>query len=297
MTHSMTAFGRAVETIDGKAIAIEIKSINSKFFDCTVKVPRMYGFLEEKIRTYLQKSGISRGKIEVVCSIDISASPQIQIQLNDSFVTSYLEALYRLRDTYGLRDDISVMNVAQNSEVFTTVKQEEDTEKDWLDVQPVLAHALHAFQCMRESEGERLKKDLLEKNNTVRLMAKQIASMANHAVEKYRRRLEGRLRQVLSDYQVNPAPDESRIVTECAIFADKIAIDEELVRLDSHFTAFDSLFSAEEPIGRKADFLLQEMNRETNTIGSKCSDIEITSLVVAMKSELEKIREQIQNIE
>lgn len=297
MTRSMTAFGRATGTVNGKEIAIEIKSVNSRYFDCTVKVSRMFGFLEEKIKSYLQSCGIARGKVEVSCSINVIDNIGMEIHLDDAYTASYIDALRRLRDTYGLRDDISVMTVAQNRDIFTVLKPEEDLEKDWQDVLPVLSEAVDAFQTMRANEGENLRRDLLGKNENLRAMAAKVASMADRATEGYRRRLETRLRQVLADYQVNPVPDEARIVTECALFADKTAIDEELVRLSSHFDAFVALFSANEPIGRKADFLLQEMNRETNTIGSKCSDIEITSLVVEMKSELEKIREQIQNIE
>lgn len=297
MTRSMTAFGRAIGTVNGKEIAIEMKSVNSRYFDCTVKVSRMFGFLEERIKGYLQSRGIARGKVEVCCTINVIDHIGMEIRLDDAYTASYLAALQTLRDTYALRDDISVMTVAQNQNIFTVLKPDENIEKDWQDVLPIIAEATDAFQAMRAKEGENLRRDLLGKNENLRAMAAKIASMADRATEAYRRRLETRLRQVLSDYQVNPVPDEARIVTECAIFADKTAIDEELVRLSSHFDAFAALFSAEEPIGRKADFLLQEMNRETNTIGSKCSDIEITSLVVEMKSELEKIREQIQNIE
>lgn len=297
MIRSMTAYGRASDVVGGKEILVEIKSVNNRFFDCNIKIPKHYGFLEEKIKTHLQQNGISRGKVDVYVGINIIENIGTRIQLDESYVKSYLNALISLRDNFGLKDDISVMTVAQNHDIFTVLKPEEDMEKDWRELLPVLQEALNSFRSMREAEGSNLKKDLLEKKDRLMYFASKIASIQNNSVNTYRVRLETRLRQVLSELDINIAPDDSRIITECAIFADKTAVDEELTRLSSHFAAFDSAFDSDEPVGRKIDFIVQEMNREINTVGSKVSDIEITSLVVEMKSELEKIREQMQNIE
>lgn len=297
MIRSMTAYGRASDIVDGKEILVEIKSVNNRFFDCNIRIPRHYGFLEEKIKTHLQQNGISRGKVDVYIGINITENIGTQIHLDESYVKSYINALISLRDIFSLKDDISVMTVARNHDIFTKINPEEDMEKDWRELLPVLQEALNSFRSMREAEGCNLKKDLIAKKDRLTHFAAKIAAIQNNSVNTYRVRLETRLRQVLSELDINIAPDDSRIITECAIFADKTAVDEELTRLSSHFTAFDSAFNSDEPVGRKIDFIVQEMNREINTIGSKVSDIEITSLVVDMKSELEKIREQIQNIE
>ncbi len=297
MIRSMTAYGRASSVIGGKDTLVEIKSVNNRFFDCNVKISKYYGFLEDKIKTYLQKNGVLRGKVDVYVGINIIENIGTEIHLDETYVQSYINALNKLRDVYGLKDDISVMTVAQNHDIFTVLKPEEDMEKDWQELLPILQTALNSFCIMREAEGENLRNNLIEKKDRLMQLASKITAIQSNSVNAYRIRLETRLRQVLADFDINISPDDSRIITECAIFADKTAVDEELTRLVSHFLAFDLSFKSNEPVGRKIDFLLQEMNREINTIGSKVSDIEITSLVVEMKSELEKIREQIQNIE
>ena len=293
MLRSMTAYGRHSRTEGEMEITVEIKSVNNRFLDCSVRLPRSLSYLEDRIKKELSARGISRGKIEI--NVTVSGNSELTIALDKDFVRGYLDALYSLRDEFGLRDDVSVMTVARNSEVFTMKRPEKDEEKEWADLSAVLAVAIDEFIKMREAEGENLASDILGKIAVCREYAKKIGEMSEKDIKGYRSRLEERLRQVLSDNRVTI--DENRILTECAIFADRVAVDEELVRLESHFGAFTEFLRAGEPVGRKLDFLLQEMNRETNTIGSKCSDNEITRLVVEMKSELEKIREQIQNIE
>ena len=297
MIRSMTAFGRAVSCENGKNTTVEIKSVNNRYFDCSIKISRNYSFLEEKVKTYLQQNGISRGKVEVYIGIQLTESDGSEVSLDAFYAQSYINALYRLRDEFNLRDDITVMNVAQNRDIFNVTKRESDDERDWQELLCVIDAALCAFMGMRESEGEKLREDIMQKREKLASLAAQIASMQGNAAEQYRTRLENRLRQVLEQYNAGISADDQRIITECAIFADKTAIDEELVRLGSHFAALDTALKSSEPVGRKIDFLLQEINREVNTIGSKASDTAIVSLVVEMKSELEKIREQIQNIE
>lgn len=295
MIRSMTAYGRAEETVGVKNIKVELKSVNSRYFDCTVKISKLYGFLEEKVKSYIQSKGVSRGKIDVYVGVDILEAIGTEILLDESYTRSYIDALHKLRDIFGLRDDITVMNVAQNREVFNVIRPDEDMEKDWQDILPVLDNAITQFNQMRDDEGENLKNDVLSKCEKIKTLTSQIKVESNVVVETYRLRLETKLRQVLSELDIEI--DSARILTECAIFADKTAIDEELVRLESHFAALDKMITAKEPVGRKLDFLVQEMNREVNTIGSKANNSDIASLVIDIKSELEKIREQIQNIE
>ena len=293
MLRSMTAFGRSSLTLGEKDISVEIKSVNNRFLDCSVRLPRSLSYLEDKVKKELTARGISRGKIEI--NITVAGDRELEISLDKSFVSSYLKALYTLRDEFALSDDISVMTVARNNEVFTLKRPEQDEDREWQEVSAALSEAIDGFISMREREGANLAADILGKIEICRGYAKRIAALSEADIKGYRSRLEERLRQVLSDNRVTI--DENRILTECAIFADRVAVDEELVRLESHFGAFTEFLEANEPVGRKMDFLLQEMNRETNTIGSKCSDTDIAKLVVEMKSELEKIREQIQNVE
>ena len=295
MIRSMTAYGRAEETVGVKNIKVELKSVNSRYFDCTVKISKLYGFLEEKVKAYIQSCGVSRGKVDVYVGIDILEAVGTEILLDESYTRSYIDALYKLRDMFGLKDDITVMNVAQNHEIFNVIRPEEDMEQDWQDILPVIEKAIAQFNQMRVEEGENLKNDILLKCDNIKAYVSQIKAQSSAVVEAYRTRLEIKLRQVLADLDVEL--DGARILTECAVFADKTAIDEELVRLDSHFTALDKIIAAKDPVGRKLDFLVQEMNREINTIGSKANDSGIAALVINVKSELEKIREQIQNIE
>ena len=295
MLKSMTAFGRARNTVDGKDITVEIRSVNNRFFDCSVKLPRAFSFLEEKIKPYLQSSGISRGKVDVFIGIDILNSPAPKIGIDEGYAEAYINALRTLGETFGLKDDISIMRVAQNHDVFVIQKSEEDIEKDWAVVRSVLDEAVAAFLEGRQREGNNIEKDLKEKIENIRGRVTQIESLSEADIAGYREKLEARLREMLSDHHL--AFDENRILTECAVFADRIAIDEELVRLRSHLDGFYDILASDEPAGRKLDFLVQEINRETNTIGSKCQNSTIARLVVDNKCEIEKIREQIQNIE
>ena len=297
MIRSMTAFGRAVRngTPDGKNITVELKSVNNRYLDCNVKISRIYSFLEDRIRQYVQAAGISRGKLDVYITVDIVENVGMTFDIDAALARSYITALERLRDEFGLADDISVMTVAQNRDLFSVRKPEEDTESDWLIIKPVLDEAIAAFLAVRGAEGERLKADILTKLEKIEGLEAEIKALSETDIASYRAKFEARLRQLLADNAVELNP--SLVLTECAIYADRVAIDEELVRLDCHFKAFRSILESDEPVGRKLDFLLQEINRETNTIGSKASNAQIASLVVETKSELEKIREQIQNIE
>ena len=296
MIKSMTAFGRARNTVGGKDITVEIRSVNNRFFDCSVKLPRAFSFLEEKIKPHLQASGITRGKVDVFISIDVIDSPSVEIDIDEGYAKAYVEALNKLLSCCdGIKNDISVMQVAQNRDIFIVKKPEDDAEQDWLDLSSVLDAAIERFLAGRSREGENIEKDLVEKVNSIRAKVNEIEKLSETDTESYREKLESKLRDMLSDNRI--VFDESRILTECAIFADKIAIDEELVRLRSHFDGFDEILRSNEPVGRRLDFLVQEMNRETNTIGSKCQNAAIAKSVVDIKCEIEKIREQIQNIE
>lgn len=295
MMRSMTAFGRAKEAVGGKDITVELRSVNSRYFDCSIKISRAFSYLEEKVKPYLQSRGISRGKLDVWIGVEVTESQGVEIALDSAYAKGYVDALRRLRDEFGLADDISVMQVARNQDIFSVKKPEEDTESDWLDVLSVLSAAVDRFLAAREAEGANIERDLCEKVSNIRAITDEIRTLSAADVESYRDKLHARLSQMLSDNKISV--DENRILTECAIFADRVAIDEELVRLGSHFDAFTKMLDAREPIGRKVDFLIQEMNREVNTIGSKCQNAQIAHLVVQVKTEIEKIREQIQNIE
>ncbi len=295
MIKSMTAFGRAKATVGGKDITVEIKSVNNRFFDCSVKLPRAFSFLEEKIKPHLQSKSIARGKVDVYITIEVIDTPNVCFSIDEGYAEAYISALRELGERFGLRDDISIMSVARNSDIFVTRKSEEDTEKDWADLCSVLDIAVDKFLAAREREGANILADLEAKVEAIKENVNKIEELSLSETESYRERLEGKLRDMLSDNRI--VFDENRILTECAIFADKIAIDEELVRLRSHFCGLADILAFGEPAGRKLDFLVQEMNRETNTIGSKCQNASIARLVVDIKCELEKIREQIQNIE
>ena len=295
MIRSMTGFGRCRETVEGLDITVEIKSVNSRFLDCTAKISRAYGYLEERVKPYLMSRGVTRGKVDVWISVDVMDSGSVEITADEGYLQGYLEALYTLRDKYGLRDDISVMTVARNHDIFQIKKPDEDIERDWERVLTVLSKAVDTFLNVREREGERLAVDLRSKMENIKSTVARIEELSLNDVSTYRERLAERIREALSDCQITP--DETRLLTECAIHADKVAVDEEMVRLRTHFSAFEEILSSDEPVGRKLDFLMQEMNREINTTGSKCSDAQIAHLVVDVKCELEKIREQIQNLE
>ena len=295
MIRSMTAFGRARATVDGKDITVEIKSVNNRFFDCSVKLPRAFSFLEEKVKPHLQAHSISRGKVDVFVSIDVVDTPDINIAIDEGYAKQYISALRQLGEKFDLRDDISIMRVAQNKEIFIETKSEDDIEKDWQALASVLDVAIEKFLEARRREGENIERDLIGKINSISRNVDEIDALSANDTRTYRQKLEEKLRDMLSDNRI--VFDENRILTECAIFADKIAIDEELVRLRSHFDGFRSILESDEPVGRRLDFLVQELNREINTIGSKSSNADITRKVVDVKCEIEKIREQIQNIE
>ncbi len=295
MICSMTGYGRCRSTVDNLDITVEIKSVNSRFLDCTAKISRAYGFLEERIKPFLQSKGISRGKVDVFVSMEKLADGDVEISLDESYLKGYLRALETLRDAYGLRDDISVMSVARNAELFSVKKPQEDVEHDWACLAQVLSSAVDALLLSRRREGESIAADLRQKLDGVGQMVERIAPLSEADIGSYRQRLADRIREALSDNLLTL--DEGRLLTECAVYADKVAVDEELVRLRTHLDAFAQILESDGPVGRRLDFLLQEMNREVNTTGSKCNNAEIAHIVVDCKCELEKIREQIQNLE
>ena len=297
MLKSMTAFGRARRMSSDGALDItaEIRSVNSRYLDCTVRLSRMYAHLEDKVKAYLSEAGVTRGKVEVYIGVDVLEQRGMEVMLDREAARSYIKALEQLRDEFSLKDDISVMRVAANHDLFVVKKPEEDDDRDWNEIRAVLAEAVSGWNDMRAAEGRNLCTDLLAKADKIRAMAGEVKTLSEADIAGYPQKLEQRIRKFLADFDAEAS--EQRILTEAAIFADKAAIDEELVRLDSHFKAFSEIVNADEPSGRKLDFLVQEINRETNTIGSKAGDAEIAHLVVDMKTEIEKIREQIQNLE
>jgi len=297
MLKSMTAFGRARKLSSDNSLDItaEIKSVNSRYLDCTVKISRMYSFLEEKVKAYIAESGITRGKVEVYIGVDVLAQKGVEVILDTEAAKSYIASLEQLRDTFGLKDDITVMKVAGNRDLFAVKKPDDDMERDWEDIRAVLSAAIDSFLAAREREGENLKADILAKADKIKACAAQVKTLSEADIDGYKTKLDTRIHQLLENYTIQI--DEQRILTEVAIFADRAAIDEELVRLKSHFSAFDEAMDSDQPVGRRLDFLLQEMNREVNTTGSKSNDSTIAALVVDAKCELEKIREQIQNLE
>ena len=295
MIRSMTAFGRAKREGETKNITVELKSVNSRYFDCSVKMPRAYIFLEERIKNYVQKNAIGRGKVDVFLTVESLKTENVSVGIDEGYAKSYIEALRTLRDSFGLADDISVMTVARNQDVFSYARADEDLEAEWENIREVLDEAIRGYVEMRTVEGKKAEDDIKAKLELIREYANEVEEISNTDTVGYRDKLEARLRAILDDNNV--AIDENRLLTECAVWADKIAIDEELVRLRSHFGAFYDIINSPEPSGRKLDFLMQELNRETNTIGSKANNARIARIVVNMKGELEKIREQIQNIE
>ena len=290
MLKSMTAFGRARKLSSDGALDItaELRSVNSRYLDVTVRMSRQVAHLEDKVKAALAEAGITRGKVEVYVGVDVLETRGLEVLVDHEAARSYIKALEDLRDTFGLKDDISVMRVAANRDLFTTKKPEEDDERDWAEIRAVLAEAIAGFGEMRAKEGENLCADLLGKIETLEGMAAKVKAMSEADIAGYPAKLEARIRQFLADFDAEAS--EQRILTEAAI-------DEELVRLASHFKAFREIISSDEAAGRKLDFLVQEINRETNTIGSKAGNAQIAHLVVDMKTEIEKIREQIQNLE
>lgn len=295
MIKSMTAFGRAKAEGERRDITVEMKSVNSRFFDCTVKLPRSLSYLEEKIKAYVQKNAVSRAKVDVYINVSNHGSEISALTVDTAYAQMYIKALTELRDRFGLTDDISVMTVARNPEIFTSVKTEENAEEEWQEIKTLLDEAISGYSSMREAEGKKAEEDITRKLEHIKELTAEVERISAEDTVGYRDKLEERLRKILADNSITV--DENRLLTECAVWADKIAIDEELVRLRSHFGAFYDIAGLPEPSGRKLDFLIQELNRETNTIGSKCNNARIARIVVDMKGEIEKIREQVQNIE
>lgn len=289
---SMTGYGRARRTLHDRDITVELRSVNHRYLDVNVKAPRIYGFLDEAAKSAIGKL-IARGKVDVFISIDASAAGDIKISLNHKILESYIEALHEMRDQYHLADDVSVMRLARLPDVFTSEKQEADADELTKDVLEVLTAASTDFCNMREREGAKLKEDILSRGQTILELVSAVEERSPKAVEEYRAKLTARMNEVLADTTIDP----QRILAEAAVYADRTAVDEETVRLRSHMHQMEAMVAEEKPIGRKLDFLVQEMNREANTIGSKANDIELAKIVVEIKSEIEKIREQIQNIE
>ena len=293
MIKSMTGYGRAVETLRGREFTVEIRSVNNRYLDCTVKLPRSVSFAEDDIKQAV-KQAISRGKVDVSVSIRAEEGVDARITLNKPVLEQYLTLMQQVAQEYdGVADDISVTALTRMPDVFTVEKPEVDEEALKQDLMSVTAKAIAGYNAMRETEGQALNADLRSRGNTILNLVSVVEEGSGRTVEDYRSRLEAKLREVLA----NTSIDESRILTEAAIFADKVAVDEETVRLRSHLKQMEAMLTEGGAIGRKLDFLLQEMNRETNTIGSKCSDLQLSKVVVDIKAELEKIREQTQNIE
>ena len=292
MIKSMTGYGRAQGSFSGGEILVEIKSVNNRYLDCGVKLPRVYAFAEEAIKGLVQRT-ISRGKVDVFINISSAGAQNIKISLNTPVVEGYLSALRQIARDYEVKDDISVSTLSRFNDVFLVEKQEEDEDEVQEALLSVTATALEAFDQMRTVEGEALKKDLLQKAEEILELVSQVEERSPVTLAAYRERLLNKMREVLE----NSAVDEARVIQEAAIYADKIAVDEETVRLRSHIDQLRTMLEEGGVIGRKLDFLMQEMNREANTIGSKGNDVEQARHVVDIKSQLEKIREQIHNIE
>ena len=292
MIRSMTGYGRAKETIHNRDITIELRSVNNRFLDCTVKIPRVYTFCEDVVRAQVQKA-ITRGKVDVFITIQSVGAEATTVTVNRDLAAGYVRALHGLAEEYGLRDDISVMGVARFPDVLTVSKAEEDMESLSADICTVLQQAIAGYNAMREAEGARLCEDIVGRLATIEALTGTIEERSPDTVAEYRERLSAKMKEVLQSTTI----EESRILMEAAIYSDKVAVDEETVRLHSHVAQLRAMLESGGVIGRKADFLIQELNREANTIGSKCCDIAISESVIALKAELEKIREQIQNVE
>ena len=292
MIKSMTGFGRGHEILNGRDLTVEIRSVNYRYYEFSARIPRSLSFAEDKLRTLLAGK-ISRGKVEVSVFVNNTTAADEQITVNRQVLSDYVEALRSVKDEFGLRDDLSLSCVLRMPDALSVVKTQTDEEQLWADVKQVAEQALAKFIAMREAEGAKMREDFLTRLATIEKWVGVVEERSPIIVEEYRKRLFDRMSEVLEGRQI----DEGRILLEAGIFSEKTAVDEETVRLRSHIAQFRSMLDSGEPIGRKLDFLVQEMNRETNTIGSKVQDIEVTRIVVDQKSEIEKIREQVQNIE
>ncbi|MDE6594433.1 MAG: YicC family protein [Oscillospiraceae bacterium] len=292
MIRSMTGYGRSQQTLDGREILVEIKSVNHRYFEFSARVPRAYGYLEEKLKSFLQGK-VSRGKIEMGVTIYNIEGKDALIEVNSSIAKGYVDALRKANESLMLKDDITLSNLIRLPDIFNVIKNTEDEEVIWNDVKIAAEEALNNFVSMRETEGLKMREDVEQRLDYIEKLVGKVEERSPMVTEAYRERLYNKLAEILNDKKI----DEQRILTEAAIFSEKTAVDEETVRLKSHINQFRNLLEINEPVGRKLDFLIQEFNRESNTIGSKAQDVEITKIVVELKSEIEKIREQIQNIE
>lgn len=294
MIRSMTGFGRCETQIDGREITVEIKSVNHRYFEFSCRSPRGYSFVDDKLKSFINER-VARGKIDVFVSIGARDDTPSEVTVNHSLVSGYLNAMKEIADTYGVENDATVVSLSRFPDVFTVHKAPEDEEKIIADVIAVTDEALKSFIAMREVEGEKMKADILSRADRILSIVGEIEERSPQTVKDYETRLLDRIRQTLDGFNVEI--DEQRVLTEVAVFADKVAVAEETVRLRSHFEQLNRFMSMDQPVGRKIDFIIQEMNREANTIGSKVQDAEIAHKVVEIKGEIEKIREQIQNIE
>ncbi len=292
MLKSMTGYGRNEAIVGAKKITAEIKSVNHRFSDYNIKVPRQYGYLEERMRRRISES-VSRGKVDVYISIETCGEADKVITLNRELAENYISALKEIGESFGLKDDITVSTVAAFPDVFRSETKRDDEEELWNAVETVAEPAIEAFIAMREREGSRIEADLRARVGYMKTLAAEIDERSPQTVEEYKEKLYTKIRELLEERDI----DDSRVLTEVAIFADKVAVNEETVRLYSHFDEFYDIINSGEPAGRRLDFLIQEINREVNTIGSKASDLDISKKVVTLKGEIEKLREQIQNIE
>lgn len=292
MVRSMTGYGRHQELLDGMDITVEIKSVNHRYFEFFSRTPRTYGFLDEKLKSYVQ-SRVSRGKVECYVAVNNLEDESVVVEVNKSLAKGYFDAYKELSYTFGIDNNISAGQLARFNDVLVIRKQEEDEDKIWTAVKAVAEKAVDKFIAMRQTEGERLRDDICSRADLILSKVEFVEARSPETVKEYTEKLLSRMRDVIGDINV----DETRILTEAAIFADKIAVAEETVRLRSHLDQLKAFFESDEAIGRKMDFLVQEINREANTIGSKANDVEIARCVLDIKSEVEKIREQVQNIE
>ena len=289
---SMTGYGRAREEKNGRTITVELRAVNHRYLDCTVKAPRQYGFLDDAVKK-AAAARIARGKVEIFVSVETQEGGDIAVTVNHTLAKRYLDALHDLSETYGLRDDVTVAVLAKMPDVLGSERIEQDADELTRDVLEVFAAACDGFDQMRCREGEKLAEDVRGRCAAIERMVGAVEQRSPERVREYREKLLARMQEVLADTSI----DETRILTEAAIYADKTAVDEETVRLRSHLTQMDGMLRETQPVGRKLDFLVQELNREANTIGSKANDVDMARIVVDIKSEIEKIREQIQNIE
>lgn len=288
----MTGYGRSAKAIDGYEISFELKSVNNRFLDISVRMPRTLGYLEDSIKKKIGKA-IARGKVDIFLTIERPEGEGATLVTDDAMISQYVQALHRIAETHGLRDDISVTALARFPDVFSKKSQEDDPEEMWRRIEEVAGEAIDAFCAMRRREGEALYEDLSSRLDTMEGIVEKIRALSGPALAAHRERLETKIREYVGDANM----DEGRILTEVGILADKIDTGEEITRLTSHIAQFRKILQSDAPAGRTLDFLTQELNRETNTIGSKCNMLEITSLVIDAKNEIERIREQVQNIE